>query len=158
MSATLVLVRRASLGQSAVEMALVLGLLGALGVTAAQAASLGLTEWKVQHAARVAALSATADMVASDGKTPCWAVAGGLQNSGQLEGSPVCQAVVQSLGGLDPDSLSLALRPADAATRVPGAVAMRVIVTYREPVFSPLLRLLVGDTFTATGEATAWAH
>lgn len=154
----LILVRRALVGQSAVELALVLGVLGAMGLTAAQAASLGLTEWKVQHAAQVAAHAATTDMVALGGQTPCWAVAGGLKNPGQLAAAPVCQAVVQSLGGLDPDSLSLSLTTADATAAVPGAVAMRATVTYREPIFSPLLRLVVGDTFTATGEASAFAH
>jgi hypothetical protein len=151
-------VRRALVGQSAVELALVLGVLAMLGVTAGQTAGLGLTAWKVQHAAQVAAYSATSDMVAPDGRTPCWMVAGGLKNPGELGAAPVCQAVVRSLGGLDPNALSLVLSADNTAPSRPGAESIQVTVTYREPVTSPLLRVFIGDTFTAVGDASAWVH
>lgn len=151
-------VRNTSHGQSAVEMALVLGVLFGIGLTAVQAGCLGLTAWKVQHAAQVAAHSATHDMVVPDGRTPCWAVAGGLKDPGELGAAPVCQAVARSLGGLDANSLSLTLSADAAASSLPGAELVRVRLTYREPVTSPLLRLVVGDTFTTTGDASAWAH
>ena len=151
-------VRRALLGQSALELAIVLGVLFGGGLTAAQAGSLGLTAWKVQHAAQVAAYSATSDIAAPDGRTPCWAVAGGLKNPGDLGAAPVCQAVVHSLGGLDPDAVSLILSADNAAWSGPGAESVHVTLTYREPVTSPLLRFLIGDTFTVTGDASAWAH
>ena len=149
--------RRVAAGQVAVEMALVLGMLMAIGLTLGQLAGFGLAAAKVNHAAQVAAYTAAStDATPLGGETPCWAVTGGLQDPDAYRDAEICRTVVANVGNLDLNRLTIRVSPEGAADRAHQTV--HVTVTYREPITSPLLRWLLGATYTTTAEASSWSN
>jgi hypothetical protein len=138
-------------------MALVLGLLVAVGLTFGQLAGFGLTAVKVNHAAQVAAFTAaSAEATPLAGQTPCWAVTGGLQDPGAYRDAEICRSVVANVGNLDLNRLTISVSPEGAAERAHQTV--HVVVTYQAPITSPLLRWLLGATYTTTADASSWAN
>jgi hypothetical protein len=148
----LVFVQRASRGQVGAEFALVVAFLFAFGVMAVQFLGLGLTTAKVNHAAQEAAFVAGSSLEAATGKTPCWAVTGGLARPARYADAAICQTVLANLGDIDPNRVSVAVSPASLAERGPHTL-VHVTITYRQPISSPLLRAFLGDTFVATSDA-----
>jgi hypothetical protein len=138
-------------------MALVLGLLVAIGLTFGQLAGFGLTAVKVNHAAQVAAFTAaSAEATPLAAETPCWAVTGGLQDPGAYRDAEICRSVVANVGNLDLNRLTISVSPEAAAERAHQTV--RVTVTYQAPITSPLLRWLLGPTYSTTADASSWAN
>jgi hypothetical protein len=149
--------RRAAAGQVAVEMALVLGVVLAIGLSFGQLAGLGLAAVKVSHAAQVAAFTAAStDATPLTDETPCWAVTGGLQDPGAYRDAEICRTVVANVGNLDLNGLTISVSPEGAADRAHHTV--QVTVTYEAPITSPLLRWLLGATYTTTAEASSWSN
>ncbi|HYS03057.1 MAG TPA: hypothetical protein VET82_11985 [Candidatus Eisenbacteria bacterium] len=149
--------RRAAAGQVAVEMALVLGVVLAIGLSFGQLAGFGLTAVKVNHAAQVAAFTAAStDATPLGGETPCWAVTGGPQDPGAYRDAEICRTVVANVGNLDLNGLTISVSPERAADRAHHTV--QVTVTYEAPITSPLLRWLLGATYTTTAEASSWSN
>lgn len=130
-------------GQVGAEFGLALAFMAALGVASLQVAGLGLDVVKVNHAAQEAAYVAASlpEADRADG-TPCWAVAGGLQNPGGFADAPVCRTIIDNFGSLDTSHASVSVS-SDGGR-------YHVTLTYEEPITSPLLRLFVGPTFTTT--------
>src|SRR5712692_2230745 len=144
-------------GQVAVETALVLGMLLAIGLTFGQLVGFGLAAAKVNHAAQVAAYTAAStDATPLAGETPCWAVTGGLQDPGAYRDAEICRTVVANVGNLDLNRLTISVSPGGAADRALHTV--QVTVTYQTPITSPLLRWLLGATYTTTAEASSWSN
>ncbi len=139
-------------------MALAVSLLAVLGLIGLQFAGLGVTEWKVEHAAQMAAYTAASlpPAVASD-QTPCWAVTGGMRDPARYGDSVICRTVIAYLGDLDPDLATVSVSPSNPQHRTPDS-GVHVSVTYRLPVTSPVVRWVIGSTFTATAEATSWTR
>jgi hypothetical protein len=137
---------------------MVLAFLFALGVTAYQFVDLGLAAAKVNHAAQEAAYVAGSNLEAAGGSTtPCWAVSGGLSNPRGYADAAICQTVVENLGNVDPNLVSVSVAPAnlvDRGKRTP----IHVTVSYSQPISSPLLRTLMGGTFTTSSEASSWSN
>jgi Flp pilus assembly protein TadG len=150
-------VHRASRGQVGAEFALVIAFLFALGVMGVQFLGLGLTAAKVDHAAQEAAYVAGSSVEAATGpQTPCWAVAGGLTHPEQYADAAICRTVVENLGDVNPDLVSVSVSP--PLLERSQHMAIRVTVTYRQPITSPLLRAFIGDTFTTTSDASSWSQ
>ncbi|HEY8678970.1 MAG TPA: hypothetical protein VIN39_10105 [Candidatus Dormibacteraeota bacterium] len=150
--------RRASRGQVGAEFAMVLAFLFALGVTAYQFVDLGLAAAKVNHAAQEAAYVAGSSLEAAAGsQTPCWAVGNGLTHPQGYADAAICQTVVENLGSMDPNLVSVTVSPDKLVERGKRA-PIRVTVTYRQAITSPLLRALMGATFTSTSEASSWSN
>jgi Flp pilus assembly protein TadG len=149
-------VRRASRGQAGAEFALVVAFLFGLAVMSIQFFGLGLTAFKVNHAAQEAAYVAAASPEAAGSKTPCWAVAGGLRHPENYSDASICRTVLENLGDVNADNLSVTVSPTllDRSQRSP----IHVAITYRQPITSPLLRVFMGDTFTTTADATSWTQ
>jgi len=144
-------VHRASRGQTGAEFALVVAFLFALGVMGVQFFGLGLTAAKVSHAAQEAAYVAGGSPEASTGRqTPCWSISGGLAHPEGYADAAVCHTVLENLGDANPDLVSVSVSPTllNRSKHAP----IHVTVTYRQPVSSPLLRLFMGETFTASGD------
>ena len=142
---------RASRGQTGAEFALVVAFLFALGVMGVQFFGLGLTAAKVSHAAQEAAYVAGSSPEASTGpQTPCWSVSGGLAHPEGYADAAVCHTVLENLGETNPDLVSVSVSPTllNRSKHAP----IHVTVTYRQPVSSPLIRLFMGETFTASGD------
>jgi hypothetical protein len=130
---------------------MVLAFLFAVGVMGVQFLGLAMTQARVSHAAQEAAYVAGSTVEAAAGdKAPCWGVSGGLAHPQAYADTALCRTVLENLGDVNPDLVSIAVSPALASrgTNAP----IRVSVTYRQPVGSPLLRLFTGDSFTATAE------
>jgi len=150
-------VGRSAAGQVGVEMGLVLAALFAIGLSFSQLAGLGLTAAKVNHAAQEAAfVAASTDEAALADKTACWAVNGGLQNPGAFRDAQICRTVVANLGDLDPNRVTISVSPDGFPDRAHQPV--RVTVTYHEPITSPLLAWLLGDTYTTSAQASSWSN
>jgi hypothetical protein len=112
---------------------------------------LALSAAKVSHAAQEAAYVAGSSLEAAKGDaTPCWAVTGGLAHPERYADAAVCRTVVENIGNLNPDQLSVSVSPTllSRSKNVP----IHVTITYQQPVTSPLLRVFMGDTFTTTGD------
>jgi hypothetical protein len=138
-------------------MGILLGLAGALLLAVLQLAAFGLTAVKVGHAAQEAAYVAVVqDQPAMAGQTPCWAVTGGLQNPGAYRDAMICRSIAGNVGNLDLNRLTIHVTP-EAASQRAGSV-IHVTITYQEPTSSPLLRWLLGDTYTTSAEAASWSN
>ena len=143
--------RRASRGQVGAEFAMVVAFLFALGVMGVQFFGLGLTAAKVSHAAQEAAYVAGGSLEAATGpQTPCWSISGGLAHPQGYVDAAVCHAVLENLGDANPDLVSVSVSPTllNRGKHAP----IHVTVSYRQPISSPLLRLFMGETFTASGD------
>ena len=130
---------------------MVVAFLFALGVMGVQFFGLGLTAAKVSHAAQEAAYVAGSSPEASTGpQTPCWSVSGGLAHPEGYADAAVCHTVLENLGETNPDLVSVSVSPTllNRSKHTP----IHVTVTYRQPVSSPLIRLFMGETFTASGD------
>jgi hypothetical protein len=138
-------------------MALVLGMVLAIGLTFGQLAGFGLAAAKVNHAAQVAAFTAAStDATPLSGETPCWAVTGGLQDPGAYRDAEICRTVVANVGNLDLNGLTISVSPEGASERAHQTV--HVTVTYQAPITSPILRWLLGATYTTSADASSWAN
>jgi hypothetical protein len=134
------------------EFAMVLAFMFALGIMSVQVLGLALTAAKVNHAAQEAAYVAGSSLEAATGNaTPCWAVTGGLAHPQGYTDAAVCRTVLENLGDLSPDLVSVSVSPT-LLNRTKNA-PIHVTVTYRQPVTSPLLRVFMGDTFTTSSDA-----
>ena len=143
--------RRASRGQVGAEFAMVVAFLFAAGVMGVQFLGLGLTAAKVSHAAQEAAYVAGASPEAAIGpRTPCWSIGGGLSHPEGFADAAVCHAVLENLGDINPDLVSVSVSPT-LVNRSKNA-PIHVTVTYSQPIGSPLLRVFMGETFTASGD------
>ena len=147
---------RASRGQVGAEFAMVVAFLFALAVMAVQFFGLGLTAFKVNHAAQEAAYVAGGSIEAAGNRTPCWAVSGGLAHPDGYSDAAICRTVMENLGDVNPSNVDVTVSPAlvDRTKRAP----IQVTITYHEPITSPLLRLFMGDTFTTTSDARSWSN
>ena len=138
-------------------MALVLGVVLAVGLSFGQLAGFGLAAAKVNHAAQVAAFTAAStDATPLSSETPCWAVTGGLQDPGAYRDAEICRSVVANVGDLDLNGLTISVSPEGAADRAHHPV--QVTVTYQAPITSPLLRWLLGATYATTAQASSWSN
>jgi len=131
---------------------MVLAFVFALGIMSVQFFGLALSAAKVNHAAQEAAFVAGSSPEAAAGSaTPCWAVIGGLSHPQGYADAAVCQTVLENVGDLNPDQLSVSVSPTllSRSKNVP----IHVTITYHQPVTSPVLRLFMGETFTTTSDA-----
>jgi hypothetical protein len=131
---------------------MVLAFLFAFGVMAVQFVGLGLGALKVSHAAQEAAYVGASSLEAASNKVPCWAVSGGLAQPNAYADAAVCKTVLENLGDVDPSRVSVSVSPSSLVERG-GHNPIHVTVTYRQPVSSPLLRVFLGETFVASGDA-----
>jgi hypothetical protein len=137
---------------------MVLAFVFALGVMAFQFIGVGWTAVKVSHAAQQAAYVAGSSLEAARGsQAPCWAMTGGLSHPEGYADAAICKTVIENLGDVNPDLVSVAVSPATLMQRSKHR-AIHVSVTYRQPISSPLLRLFMGDTFLATSDAGSWSQ
>lgn len=139
-------------------MLLGLSILFGSGVAALQLAGLGLRSWQLQDAAKAGATTLAHGLRVGDpASDPCWLAADGLLRPAAYSEAETCRAVVAHLNGLDPARASVSVKHG-----LPNAQgqpsSFRVQVTYHDPVTSPLLRLLIGPTYTSTSEATAFTQ
>ena len=131
---------------------MVVAFLFALGVTGVQFAGIALTAAKVSHAAQEAAYVGASNREAASDKAPCWAVTGSLAQPTAYADAAICKTVLENLGDVDPRLVSISVSPSSLVERG-GRTPLHVTVTYRQPVSSPLLRIFLGETFVATGDA-----
>ena len=131
---------------------MVVAFLFALGVMAVQFFGLGLSAAKVSHAAQEAAYVGAGSLEAASNKAPCWAVTGGLARPMAYADAAICKTVLENLGDIDPKLVSVSVSPSSLVERG-GRTPVHVTVTYRQPISSPLLRVFLGETFVATGDA-----
>jgi hypothetical protein len=134
------------------EFAMVLAFVFALGIMSVQFLGLALSAAKVNHAAQEAAFVAGSSLEAASGtSTPCWAVTGGLAHPEGYADTAVCRTVLENIGDLNPDQVSVSVSPTllNRSKNIP----IHVTITYHQPVTSPLLRLFMGDAFTTTSDA-----
>jgi len=135
---------------------MVIAFLFALGVMGVQFMGLALTTVKVNHAAQEAAYVAGSSLEAADSRTPCWAVTAGLAHPQGYADAAICQTVLENLGSVNPNRVSVSVSPA-LVERTKNS-AIHVTVTYRQSIDSPLLRLFIGDTFTTSSDASSWSN
>ena len=131
---------------------MVVAFLFALGVMGVQFVGLGLSAAKVSHAAQEAAFVGGSSLEAASDRSACWAVAGGLAHSKNYADAPICQTVLENLGDVDPNLVSVSVSPSSLVERGKHT-PIHVTVTYRQPISSPLLRAFLGETFVATSDA-----
>ena len=131
---------------------MVVAFLFALVVTGVQFAGIALTAAKVSHAAQEAAYVGASHREAASDKAPCWAVTGSLAQPAAYADAAICKTVLENLGDVDPRLVSISVSPSSLVERG-GRTPLHVTVTYRQPVSSPLLRIFLGETFVATGDA-----
>ncbi len=130
---------------------MVLAFVFALGIMSVQFLGLALSAAKVNHAAQEAAYVAGSGLEAATGSsTPCWAVTGGLAHPQGYADAAVCRTVLENVGDLNPDQVSVSVSPT-LVNRSQNA-PIHVRITYTQPVTSPLLRLFMGETFTTTSD------
>jgi hypothetical protein len=145
-------VHRASRGQVGAEFAMVLAFVFAVGIMSVQFLGLALSAAKVNHAAQEAAYVAGSSLEAATGtSTPCWSVTGGLAHPDAYADAAVCRTVLENIGDLNPDQVSVSVSPSllNRSKNVP----IHVTITYKQAVTSPLLRLFMGETFTTSSDA-----
>ncbi len=131
---------------------MVLAFMFAVGIMSVQFLGLALSAAKVNHAAQEAAFVAGSSLEAATGtSTPCWAVTGGLAHPEGYADAAVCRTVVENIGDLNPNQVSVSVSPTllNRSKNVP----IRVTITYKQAVTSPLLRLFMGETFTTSSDA-----
>src|SRR5260370_6467799 len=131
---------------------MVVAFLFALGVMAVQFLGIALTAAKVSQAAQEAADVGGSNREAAGDKAPCWAVTGSLAEPTAYADAAICKTVLENLGDVDPRLVSISVSPSsllERGVRTP----VHVTVTYRQPINSPLLRVFLGETFVATGDA-----
>jgi Flp pilus assembly protein TadG len=135
---------------------MVVAFLFALGVLSIQFFGLGMTAFKVNHAAQEAAYVAASGLEAAGNRTPCWAVTGGLAHPDGYSDAAICRTVLENLGDLKPANVTVSVSPTllERTKRSP----IHVTVSYREPITSPLLRAFIGDTFTTSADASSWSQ
>jgi len=131
---------------------MVIAFLFALGMMGVQFVGLGLSAAKVSHAAQEAAYVGGSSLEAASDRTACWAVTGGLPHSKDYADAPICQTVLENLGDVDPNLVSVSVSPSSLVERGKHT-PIHVTVTYRQPIGSPLLRAFLGETFVATSDA-----
>jgi hypothetical protein len=139
-------------GQSVIAIFLSIAILFGGGIAAFQFAGLGLRSWQLKEAATAGAVTLAGVGIADPTGEPCWQATDGLQRPTEYADSATCQEIVAHLTGLDPDRATV--RVTQALPKDGGTPLITVAVTYRDPVTSPLLRVLFGSTFTSTSEAT----
>jgi hypothetical protein len=139
-------------GQVGAEFAMVVAFLFAFGVMAVQFFGLGLGALKVSHAAQEAAYVGASSLEAAGNKVPCWAVTGGLAQAKEYADAALCRTVLENLGDVDPNLVAVSVSPSSLVERG-GRTPIHVTVTYRQPISSPLLRVFLGETYVATGDA-----
>jgi len=139
-------------GQVGAEFAMVVAFLFAFGVMAVQFFGLGLGALKVSHAAQEAAYVGASSLEAAGNKVPCWAVTGGLAQPKEYADAALCRTVLENLGDVDPNLVAVSVSPSSLVERG-GRAPIHVTVTYRQPISSPLLRVFLGETYVATGDA-----
>jgi hypothetical protein len=131
---------------------MVLGFVIALGIMSVQFFGLALSAAKVNHAAQEAAYVAGSSLEAATGSsTPCWGVTGGLAHPAGYADASVCRTVVENIGNLDPDLVTVSVSPTllNRNKNIP----IHVTITYQQPITSPILRLFMGETFTTSSDA-----
>ena len=131
---------------------MVVAFLFAFGVMAVQFFGLGLGALKVSHAAQEAAYVGASSLEAAGNKVPCWAVTGGLAQPKEYADAALCRCVLENLGDVDPNLVAVSVSPPSLVERG-GRTPIHVTVTYRQPISSPLLRVFLGETYVATGDA-----
>ena len=131
---------------------MVVAFLFALGVMGVQFVGLGLTAAKVNHAAQEAAYVGASSLEAASNKVPCWAVTGGLAQPTEYADAALCTTVLENLGNVDPNRVAVSVSPSSLVERG-GHTPIHVTVSYRQPISSPLLRVFLGETYVATGDA-----
>ena len=131
---------------------MIVAFLFAFGVMAVQFFGLGLDALKVSHAAQEAAYVAASSLEAASNRVPCWAVTGGLAQPREYADAAVCATVLENLGDVDPNLVAVSVSPSSLVQRG-GRTPVHVTVTYRQPISSPLLRVFLGETYVATGDA-----
>jgi len=131
---------------------MVVAFLFAFGVMAVQFFGLGLGALKVSHAAQEAAYVGASSLEAAGNKVPCWAVTGGLAQPKEYADAALCRTVLENLGDVDPNLVAVSVSPSSLVERG-GRTPIHVTVTYRQPISSPLLRVFLGETYVATGDA-----
>jgi hypothetical protein len=134
------------------EFAVVLAFVFALGIMSVQFLGLAFSAAKINHAAQEAAFVAGSSLeAASASSTPCWAVTGGLAHPEAYADAAVCRTVLENIGDLNPNQVSVAVSPT-LLTRSKN-VPIHVTITYHQAVTSPILRLFMGETFTTSSDA-----
>ena len=137
---------------------MVLAFLFALGLTAYQFVDLGLSAGKVNHAAQEAAYVAGSSLEAAGAsQTPCWAVSGGLLHPRGYADAAICQTVVENLGDVDLNQVTVRVSPASLLERGKHT-PVHVTVSYSQAISSPMLRTFMGSTFTSSSEASSWSN
>jgi hypothetical protein len=141
-------------GQSVIAIFLGLSILIATGIATLQLAGLGLRSWQLQEAAKAGATTLAHGLRVGDPNSqPCWQAQDGLLRPAAYSEAETCRAVVAHLGDLDPRRATVHVKQG-----LPNAQGRpsryTVAITYKDPVTSPLLQLLLGPTFTSTSEAT----
>jgi hypothetical protein len=141
-------------GQSVIAIFLGLSILIATGIATLQLAGLGLRSWQLQEAAKAGATTLAHGLRVGDPNSqPCWQPRDGLLRPAAYSEAETCRAVVAHLGDLDPRLATVHVKQG-----LPNAQGRpsryTVAITYKDPVTSPLLQLLLGPTFTSTSEAT----
>jgi len=131
---------------------MVVAFLFAFGVMAVQFFGLGFDALKVSHSAQEAAYVGASSLEAASDKTPCWAVTGGLAQPKAYADAAVCKTVMENLGDVDPRLVGVSVSPSSLVKRG-GHTPVHVTVTLRQPISSPLLRVFLGATYLATGDA-----
>src|SRR3989442_9718210 len=143
--------QRASRRKVGGELHMVVALLFAAGVMGVQFYGLGLTAAKVSHSAQEAAYVAGGSLEAATGpQTPCWSISGGLAHPEGYAHAALCHTVLENLGNANPHLVSVSVSPTllNRGKHAP----IHLTATYRQPISSPLLRLFMGETFTASGD------
>ena len=133
---------------------MVVAFLAGLSLMGAQFFGLALTGAKVSHAAQEAAYVAGSSIEAASDRTPCWAVAGGLQHPEGYADAAVCRSVLENLGSVNPNDVTVSVSP--SLVERSNHTAIHVRVTYHESITSPLLQLFMGNSFSSTSEASSW--
>jgi len=135
---------------------MVLAFLFALGVMGTQLVGLALTSAKVDHAAQEAAYVAGSSLEPASDRTPCWAVYGGLTHPDGYSDAAVCKTVLENLGNINPSNLTMSVTP--SLVQRTNHTTIHVKLSYHQPISSPLLRLVMGDTFTTSADASSWTE
>ena len=146
---------RSQAGQSAILVIAGLSLLFGVGVTGYQAAGMELRRMQLEQAATAGANAMAHGLrTGNPAAMPCWLARSGLEHPADYSDAQVCRAVVSNLGQLDYHRTSIrVLGENPDATGQPST--FRVVLTYNDPVNSPLLQLFMGDTFTTVTDGTS---
>src|SRR6202165_3038664 len=141
-------------GQSVIAIFMSLSILFGIAVATLHLAGLGLRSLQLQEAATAGATTLAHGLRVGDPNSePCWQAADGLLRPAAHSEAETGRAGGAHLGGLDPQLATVRVK--EALPNAEGRPSQyTVAITYKDPVTSPLLRLLLGPTFTSTSEAT----